>query len=317
MDSAYSDSVRSALYSQSQRLSHHDERLNSISQRLCDLVAFNKNFQSSIGNQFTLLIEPLQQPLSRGPAPELSAPAPASAPVSTSFSLPHLAHPECFTGDWGDCRTVLIQCGLHFELQGPLFPTDRTKVAYLLSYLAERAKAWATGECNVRFLRIIPPAGRQLTHFFDLRQSKARVTGYAIEFRTLAAHSGWNASSLFDIFIHGHSGQIKDQLTPLEVPPGIDSLIALCLKIDDHLRRGKKRERGVLPEVFHATGGSLLHSTILLTDISLLHPHHLLLWRSWCSWGTPGSQLRKDSEAWWRDNVFTAVSLVTAQWSVQ
>lgn len=144
-DSADSDSVCSALYSQSQRLSHHDEKLNSISQCLCDLAALNKDFHSSLGNQVLLLTEQLHQ-LSRGPAPEPSAPAPAS----TGFSSPHLAHPECFTGDSDYCRAFLAQCGLHFELQAPLFPMDRTMVAYVISHLAGRAEAWATAEwhCN-------------------------------------------------------------------------------------------------------------------------------------------------------------------------
>ena len=89
------------------------------------------------------------------------------------------------------------------------------------------------------------PPGRETAKApFDLRQGKARITDYAIEFRTLAADSGWNDSSLFDAFIHGLSDQIKDQLTPLDLPPDIDSLIALCAKIDNRLwEREKERER--------------------------------------------------------------------------
>ena len=89
------------------------------------------------------------------------------------------------------------------------------------------------------------PAGRETAKaIFDLRQGRTRVTDYAIEFRTLAADSGWNTSSLFDAFLHGLSDQIKDQLAPLELPSDIDSLIALCVKIDNRLReRVKERER--------------------------------------------------------------------------
>lgn len=147
-DSADSDPLRSALYSQFQRLSHHDEKLNCISQRLCELAAVSEKFQSSVGNQVKLLTEQLQQLLSHSPAPEPSAPAPAPAsapaPAFTGISSPHLAHPEHFTGDSGDCRAFLVQCGLHFELQAPLFPTDRTKIAYASP--AGRAEAWATAE---------------------------------------------------------------------------------------------------------------------------------------------------------------------------
>lgn len=96
---------------------------------------------------------------------------------------------------------------------------------------------------------LLHPAGRETAKaLLDLRQGKAQVTDYAIEFRTLATDSGWNASFLFDAFIHGLSDMIKDQLATLELPNNIDSLIALCVKIDNHFQeRAKERRSGRSP----------------------------------------------------------------------
>ncbi len=193
------------------------------------------------------------------------------------FQLQPLSQPERFMGDSGDCRAFLVQCGLHFELQAPHFPTELAKIAYIISHLSGRAEAWATAEWHCispvcsslqlfidTFCEIFessPPGRETAKALFDLRQDKARVTDYATEFRTLVADSGWNASSLFDAFVHGLSDQIKDQLAPLELPSDIYSLIALCIKIDNCLReREKKRERDIPPEVLHATRGAPLRS---------------------------------------------------------
>lgn len=40
---------------------------------------------------------------------------------------------------------------------------------------------------------------------------------YAVEFRTLAADSGWNNSALADTFLCGLSAKIKDQLISRDI----------------------------------------------------------------------------------------------------
>lgn len=48
--------------------------------------------------------------------------------------------PEKFSGDSGDCKVFLVQCGLHFEPQVAAYPTEHSKVAFVLSQLARRAE---------------------------------------------------------------------------------------------------------------------------------------------------------------------------------
>ena len=55
---------------------------------------------------------------------------------------------------------------------------------------------------------------------------------YAVDFRTLAAESAWNPEALFDIFLHGISEEVKDELAARELPTDLDSLIALTIRID-------------------------------------------------------------------------------------
>ncbi|XP_061629564.1 uncharacterized protein LOC133478053 [Phyllopteryx taeniolatus] len=68
-----------------------------------------------------------------------------------------------------------------------------------------------------------------------LQQGKRRVSDYAIEFRILAAETHWNNRALLDAFFQGLSPAVKDHLVLLDLPPDLDTLIALALKIDRRL----------------------------------------------------------------------------------
>lgn len=154
-------------------------------------------------------------------------------------------------GESGDCRPFLSQCDLHFELQASSFPSDRAKIAYVISYLSGCAKAWATAEwdrrsavCNSLPLFIktftlvfqtVTPGREAARALVGLRQGRRSVFDYAIEFRTLAADSGWNQPALVDAFYNGLSEMLKDQLTLLDLLSELDSLIYLASRIDKRL----------------------------------------------------------------------------------
>uniref|UniRef100_A0A8C9YB56 DUF4939 domain-containing protein n=1 Tax=Sander lucioperca TaxID=283035 RepID=A0A8C9YB56_SANLU len=69
-----------------------------------------------------------------------------SLPLAASSPFPHLARPERFSGDSGDRRAFLTQCELHSELQAAAYPSDRAKVAFIISHLSGRAESWAAAE---------------------------------------------------------------------------------------------------------------------------------------------------------------------------
>lgn len=119
-----------------------------------------------------------------------------------------------------------MQCELHFELEVHQYQTPHSKITYIISHLLGRAEAGATSEWSRR--SVICDSLQTLTKSFTcifqyassgreaaralmkLRQGRKRVADYAIEFRTLSADSGWNASALADAFIRGLSSSVKD-----------------------------------------------------------------------------------------------------------
>ena len=77
---------------------------------------------------------------SPAPAPNhISAPSPA--PPSHEPRLPAL---QRYNGNPGGCRGFLTQCDLAFELQPSKYPSDRSRIAYLITLMTDRALAWAT-----------------------------------------------------------------------------------------------------------------------------------------------------------------------------
>lgn len=88
----------------------------------------------------------------------------------------------------------------------------------------------------------VAPGREAARALVGLRQGKRRVSDYAIEFRKLAAESGWNSSALFAAFLHGLSAPMKDHLVPLDLPTDLDALVALAIKINKQLQE-RVRER--------------------------------------------------------------------------
>ena len=144
------------------------------------------------------------------------------------------------------------------------FPTERAKVAFMISHLAGWAKAWASAEWSRNSSTCDTIAGFQaaLTKTFDpvsssrekaqelstLKQGKNSVCDYVILFRTLAAESGWNNTALYDIFPKGLSPDIQDLLVPLDLPSDLDALIALAIHTDNRrnqLKRHREPKQGV------------------------------------------------------------------------
>ena len=79
--------------------------------------------------------------------PQLFSDSAASSAVSSVTPLsrePRLPHPERFNGELSTCWAFLAQCALIFELQPSSFPSDCSKIAYLITLMSGRALTWAT-----------------------------------------------------------------------------------------------------------------------------------------------------------------------------
>ena len=205
---------------------------------------------ANMGQLSSQIQELLGQLCRQSPAtPTPPSPATAEVPASSGGASCKLAPPTQYAGEPGLCRTFLIDCSIHFELMPQAFITERAKVAFMISHLTGRAKAWASAEWSRNSTVCETIAGFQtaLTRTFDpvcssrekaqelstLRQGKDSVCDYAIHFRTLAAESGWNNAALYDVFLKGLSADIQDLLVPLDLPTSLDALIALTIHTDN------------------------------------------------------------------------------------
>lgn len=170
-----------------------------------------------------------------------------------------LAPPAKYSGELGLCRTFLIDCSVHFELTPHAFPTDRSKIAFMVSHMTGRAKAWASAEWAQN-----SPICSSLTNFEDalnktfdpvttnwekaqelsgLRQDKDTVCDYAICFRTLAAESGWNNTALYDVFLKGAGSSYSRLPHSIDLPKDLDSFIALAIRTDNRMSQLKQQQR--------------------------------------------------------------------------
>ena len=178
---------------------------------------------------------------------------------------PRLPAPERYDGSPGECRSFFTQWQLIFHLQPSTFPTDDARVAYVITQLTGRAKKWGTSawandrpciRSSDHFLAELqrvfdcsssgPEAGREL---MQLRQGKASVSDYAIDFQTLAADGGWEGRPLVDAFIHGLTHEVRDELLAREVLDDLERLIALAIRVDARLedRRRWRQSRSPPP----------------------------------------------------------------------
>lgn len=205
------------------------------------------------------------------------APAPALVAVTPALNA-HLGSPTPLSDESGDCRSFLTLCKIHFEQHAPPFPTERSKVAYAITYLSGDAKKWATAEWqnSAAWLSSFKDFATALKQIFQettsgreaaqkllgLRQGRRSASKYAVEFRTLAAEVGWDSKVLCDIFVCGLAHRVKDSLAPLDIPSSLNELIALAIKIDrrlwnsDHERGEKLRGESGSPSLTPARRSS-------------------------------------------------------------
>ncbi len=176
---------------------------------------------------------------------------------------PRLPPPAFYSGETQLCRSFLAKCSLYISLQPSSFPTEESKVAFIITLLSGWAASWGTTlweqrlPCCASFRSFSEElkkvfdraaSGREAARLLaELQQGDRTVTNYSIEFRTLAAECGWNSEVQWDLFLYGLSESIKDEVYSLDLPTGLDKLIDLAIQVDTRLRRrGQQIPRGLL-----------------------------------------------------------------------
>ncbi len=236
---------------------------------------------------------------------------------------PRLPAPTVYSGEPHLCRSFLTKCSLYIALQPSLFPTEKSKVALVITLLAGRAALWGTAVWDQKHLccssfnsfteelkKVFDRAisGREAARVLaELRQGDRTVTDYSIEFRTLAAECSWNIEAQWDMFLHELADRIQDEVYSLELPPSLDGLIDLAIQVDARLRR---REQRTLHKPVTNTGlffVLFLPATRLVT-FSILSP---------CKWAGLGLPRQRKRGVGSMDCVFTVVQWVISLHSAQ
>ncbi len=240
MDSAGDLEIRYALTQQGILLGRQQEEIQASHQAL-----------TSLSQQLTAISQRLDQ-IQIGPSMD---PAAATLDVEEASpprrSEPRLNPPAPYSGEPTSCRSFLSQCSLTFSLQPSCFPTDESKIAFIIMHLAGSAREWGTAmwdnkhECcssysifSQELRKVIDRSalGNEAARALSLlRQGTRTLSDYAIEFRSLAASSGWNSMALWDHFLHGLAEQIKDEIYSLELLPSLDGLVELATRVDFRL----------------------------------------------------------------------------------
>ncbi|KAK3509086.1 hypothetical protein QTP70_020298, partial [Hemibagrus guttatus] len=180
------------------------------------------------------LVAALQQALAALLAPAPTPPATTSVNTVTTSSAPlyssPMAQPAPYSGSVEDCNGFILQCSLVLEMQPHLYPTERSKVTFIISQL--RGPGSSLGREHFKEVFGKPSwdssVGEELCR---LRQGKLTVPEYALQFRTLAAKSGWNEQALLAAYRQGLDPQVRLHLASYEDAIGLERLIQLSIRV--------------------------------------------------------------------------------------
>jgi hypothetical protein len=225
--------------------------LNALGQRNDELVEENRRLQERVNNPPPITVT----------FPENFQVQNNSTPIATAPSqTPNVNVPKEFDGSKpSEYRQFLRACEHTFEVQASRYPTERVRIIFALSYLADgpqryfqtlfeqtNSKLTTWAEFKTRFISaygdpdIEHTAARKLK---DLRQTGS-ATNYAATFMELASFLDYNDKALKDQFEYGLKQDITDiinhlpaEIVPTEFEKFKDWVIAL-----DKRQYGSKRD---------------------------------------------------------------------------
>jgi len=197
---------------------------------------------------FQELVDALRRALtssSPSPAPAITSVSTVSTPSPPVHASP-MAKPAPYSGSAEDCSGFLLQCALVLEMQLHLYPTETTKVAFIISHLQGKALQWADSIWSQNS-PVTQSYSSFVAHFrevfgrpasdssigeklYNLKQGAMSVNEYALQFRTLAASSGWNEQALITTYRQGLDPRVRLHLAAYEDSIGLERFIQLSIR---------------------------------------------------------------------------------------
>ncbi len=183
-----------------------------------------------------------------------------------SASVCPMALPAPYAGDAAECGGFLLQGALFIEMQSQRFTTERSKVAFLISLLNGKALIWARAVWNANSA-IIDSYTAFTNHFKEvfgsdtgelsvsdqllrLRQGSSSTSDYTLQFRTLAATSGWNEAALLSSYRQGLDPQVRMQMANYDDDIGLESFMQRATRISQRLSACHPHEAAHQPSAF-------------------------------------------------------------------
>ncbi|KAL0156998.1 hypothetical protein M9458_048244, partial [Cirrhinus mrigala] len=174
---------------------------------------------------------------------------------------PKISLPDKWDGSDARCDVFLTNLSLIFEFQPSRYPTDRSRIALLVSLLTRQAAEWAAAvlKANSDSAHSYPAFTTQLraafqhpesevevdSRLYHLRQGERSVSRYTTEFRTLSVQTTWSDAALRTAYYEGLSIRLKDELAVRELPDTLEGMIQLALRVDQRMRHHSPRTNPV------------------------------------------------------------------------
>ncbi|KAI2659363.1 Transposon Tf2-8 polyprotein [Labeo rohita] len=172
-------------------------------------------------------------------------------PAPPAASGSPMAVPAKYAGEAAECSGFLLQVNLYIQMQPQQFPTERTKVAFLTSLLTGKALKWAEAiwssnnpitnsyeQFVSHFSEVFRTATDTLStsdQLFRLRQGSSSIHDYTLQFRTLAAASGWNEVSLLGAYRQGLNPEIRSAMAIYEDSIGLEAFLLRTTRVSQQL----------------------------------------------------------------------------------
>uniref|UniRef100_A0A8C2FP27 Ty3 transposon capsid-like protein domain-containing protein n=1 Tax=Cyprinus carpio TaxID=7962 RepID=A0A8C2FP27_CYPCA len=211
---------------------------------------------------FQDLVDPLRRTLNVPSAPSPPAGISGNDTTTTLPSVPSspMAKPAPFSGSAEDCSGFLLQCSLVLEMQPHVFPTEQSKVAFVISQLKGKALQWADSIWTQNN-PVIQSYTSFVDHFrevfgkptwdssigeklYNLKQGKMSVNEYALQFRMLAATSGWNEQALITTYRQGLDPRVRLHLAAYEDTIGLERFIQLSIHFATRMQSCLEEHQG-------------------------------------------------------------------------
>lgn len=221
---------------QAQVLSTHQQQLTHLTQLTDELVKSLQNLQAAATAQPTA---------NYPPSPLVVAQPPMTSGV-------RLAFPDKFSGNPAKCKGFLLQCKLFIAQQPHLFKDENGKIAFVCSLLTGKALDWATAvwpdstpifpsfnDFLKRFCTVFdhPEGGRNAgEELLCIQQGDRSAAEFALQFRTLAAQTGWADDPLVTLYRRALKPELQREMACRDDGKTLDQLIELSIRLDTLLR---------------------------------------------------------------------------------